>query len=54
MIWNQCIYCGKLISYSDMDKKKAKAEFTPDTEFTIEKTEWYHVKCAKDISIKKQ
>ena len=41
----RCVYCGKYVSYIDIQDKKVAVEFTPDSEFTTEKFEMYHVKC---------
>ena len=41
----RCNVCGKFISYSDIENGKVYSKFTPDTQFTIEKTEWFHIKC---------
>ena len=41
----RCTICGRYISYSDIEKNKVKINFTPDTQFTIEKTEMTHKKC---------
>ena len=38
----KCIYCGKYVSYSDIEKNKVEVKFTPDTHFTVEKFEMYH------------
>jgi len=41
----KCICCGKYVSYKDIDDKKVIVEFTPDTVYTSEKCEMYHIKC---------
>lgn len=42
----RCEYCGKFIGYEEFNKGEAIVEsFTPDSHFTIEKTEMAHVKC---------
>jgi len=41
----KCIICGKFISYDDIDKRKVGLRYTPDSEFTIEKTEMWHNSC---------
>lgn len=43
----RCSICGKFISYLEIEKEKVKIEYTPDTEYTIEKTEFTHKKCIK-------
>lgn len=41
----KCAYCGKFISYEDMDNGKAKYEFTPDSHFGPESSCWICEKC---------
>ena len=41
----RCSICGKFISYNDVDNGKAEVNFTPDTEYTIECTEFIHSDC---------
>ncbi len=42
----KCEYCGKFISYREMDLGLATVtNFTPDSHFTIEKTEYAHTDC---------
>lgn len=43
----RCSTCGKFVSYSDISKGKVLVEFIPDTEYTIESTEFTHTKCHK-------
>lgn len=43
----KCIYCGKFIGYKDIGTDKINSKFIPDTEFTIELTEFWHTKCKK-------
>jgi len=43
--WRKCKWCGKYISFKEMETD-AICEFTPDTHFTSEKTEWIHKHCA--------
>ena len=38
----KCIICGKYVSYKDIDSGKIKSKFTPDTEFTNERMEFWH------------
>lgn len=40
----KCEICGKFIKYSDIPVL-VNIKFTPDTEYTIEKTEFAHNKC---------
>ena len=40
-IWNpRCEICGKFVSYD-----KVISEFTPDTDWSVEKTEFFHLEC---------
>ena len=41
----KCSICGKFISYKSIDKNLVSINYTPDTEITIEKTEFTHKKC---------
>lgn len=43
--WNRCIYCGLFISHADFDAKLAGTNFTPDTSFSSERLEAYHLRC---------
>lgn len=43
--WNRCVYCGRFISYGEFETKMADVYFTPDTHFTVEKSEPYHIVC---------
>ena len=43
--WRRCSYCGLFVSYADFDSGAAKTDFTPDTAFTSERVEAYHVRC---------
>ena len=43
----RCVYCGKFISYCDVGTKKTGSKFTPDSELSIENTEFWHTKCEK-------
>ena len=47
--WNRCQYCGKFIGYKDFDDDKVITDFTPDTIYTAEKIEHYHLRCAKKL-----
>ena len=40
----KCIVCGKYIAYKDIPDKVI-TKFTPDTEFTTERTEMWHKRC---------
>lgn len=56
MNWNICVYCGKFVSYDDLIEEIAvNIQVTPDSEFTRETYECYHIKChEKHNSITKQ
>lgn len=41
----KCTKCGKFLSYEELDSDNVKFEFTPDTEFSIESSEYYHLNC---------
>ena len=41
----RCQKCGKFISYKEIDEGKVKVDYTPDTEYTIECTEFAHLHC---------
>lgn len=41
----RCIYCGKFIALEEFEDGTAGMNHTPDTEFTKEYTEYYHVRC---------
>lgn len=41
----RCAFCGKFISYAELEKGEIKSTFTPDTMFTVEETEFAHIKC---------
>lgn len=43
----KCSVCGKFISYFEIDTDQIRSKFTPDSEHTTEKTEFWHLKCAK-------
>ena len=43
---NQCKYCGKFLSYKQLeDKKDVMHIFIPDTIFEEEKSYWVHKAC---------
>ncbi len=42
----RCIVCGRYISYDDIPDN-VNHYFTPDTHFTIEKSEFGHKECVK-------
>ena len=41
----QCRHCGKFISRRDIENKKAKFHFIPDSQFGPEESYWEHVTC---------
>jgi len=45
----RCIICGRYVSYDDIEAQKIKIDFTPDTEFTVEKTEMTHSCCERQM-----
>ena len=46
-IYIKCNICGKFIGYSEFENDGVQVDFTPDTEYTIEKTTFTHKKCSK-------
>jgi hypothetical protein len=40
----RCRICGCFIGYKEFESDEIKIIFTPDTEFSIEKTEYEHIK----------
>ncbi len=49
--WRRCIYCGKFVSYKDLDEGKAKSEFAYTPVYysePFEEVEAYHVGCHID------
>jgi len=41
----RCQNCGKFISYKEIEDGKIKVDYTPDTEYTVECTEFVHLHC---------
>jgi hypothetical protein len=41
----RCEVCGKFISYAEIENDLVTVDYTPDTEHTIECTEFTHIKC---------
>ncbi len=41
----RCVACGVFIAYADMDSGKAQFDFTPDSFFTLERSEWLCPAC---------
>jgi len=44
----QCNWCGRFISYKDLDENKATTEFTPDSHFGPEVIEHTCKKCNEE------
>ena len=46
MTWNKCDFCGKFISYEDLDSGKAvRCLDTPDSDYSQETYKTEHVAC---------
>lgn len=45
MNYFNCSYCGKFISYNDLDEKKVGVEYTFDSDYSCEETLYYHKVC---------
>lgn len=44
--WNRCDYCGRFIGLKEFANHTAETFLvTPDTEFTAETYETFHIKC---------
>lgn len=43
-----CTLCGKFIAHKDFEKDLIHVDFTPDTHFSSEKTEYTHINCKKN------
>ena len=41
----KCSVCGKFISYKDITLRRVKIDYTPDAEYTVEKTEFMCLSC---------
>ncbi len=41
----KCSICGKYVSYRDIGTPNVITQYIPDTEFTIEDTNFTHLKC---------
>jgi len=41
----KCTVCGQWISYQDIIDNKVIQEFTPDTQYSIERCDMTHKKC---------
>ena len=44
----RCSYCGKFISYDDLDSGKAKCSFVPDSSFGPEEIDFVCKKCTEE------
>lgn len=45
-IWNKCDYCGRFIGLDEFSDKPAdRILVSPDTEFTVETYETFHMEC---------
>lgn len=44
----RCWWCGKFIGYKEFERNEIRADFIPNTEFTVESCEYAHKKCIKD------
>ena len=50
-LWNQCVYCGKLVAIQEFTRGLANRELiTPDSEYTSEEFETYHVACHEEAA----
>ena len=43
----RCCYCGKFIGHNEFDGQQVNYHYIPDTHFTGESIDWYHVSCRK-------
>lgn len=41
----KCVYCGRFIGHKEMDGDAVSFHFTPDSEFTTESIDYFHVVC---------
>jgi hypothetical protein len=41
------MYCGRFIGHKEFDGKQVNYHYIPDTHFTGESIDWYHVSCRK-------
>ncbi len=44
----KCTICGRYISYGDIMDDKVIHEFTPDTQYSIERVDMTHKKCIEN------
>jgi len=44
----KCSVCGKFIKYDDIGTDKIKVKYIPDTEYTVESTEFCHLGCIEN------
>lgn len=45
----KCSYCGKFLSYDEIQTDSIKYIFTPDSEISTENHEFTHKKCINDL-----
>lgn len=51
--WNRCEYCGKFVSFKDIEEGKVVHKLLyPDSQFTKETYETYHKSCNPGIELK--
>ena len=50
-VWNRCGICGRFFSYLDIERGKITSDFTPDSAYTYEKTEFFHKKCEEGLKV---
>jgi len=48
----KCGICGRFIANKEFEQEKIMVEFTPDTEHTVERTEYLHYDCWKVMAHK--
>lgn len=48
----KCSYCGRFISYQDIDVGRAVINFTPDNAFGPEEIEYWHKECDNRAELK--
>jgi hypothetical protein len=41
----KCMYCGRFIALQEFMDESAKLKYTPDSDHSVENTEFYHVEC---------
>jgi hypothetical protein len=43
----RCAICGRFVAYGALADGTAETEFTPETEYTRERTEFFHRSCVR-------